>query len=212
MFILGGITFSGLTVFAEYIVSADKIEYAPNVSVKDKIDDLYSKVKPDYTGNVEITPTKKEQTLLTNGKTLNSNITINAIPDRYIEPTGTLVINEKNSQINVNNYKYVDTSQLYTSSDVSGEGINWKKGTMTISSTNGSVNVGFKPSDVFIYGYNGSDYFEIHAYSSKIIRFNHLSNGSNQYLDISSALQITSTGFKYNGWGTGYTYNYIAIK
>lgn len=80
MFILGGITFSGLTVFAEYIVSADKIEYAPNVSVKDKIDDLYSKVKPDYTGNVEITPTKKEQTLLTNGKTLNSNITINAIP------------------------------------------------------------------------------------------------------------------------------------
>ncbi len=42
MFILGGICFSGIGAFAEYIVTADKIEYATNVSVKDKIDDLYS--------------------------------------------------------------------------------------------------------------------------------------------------------------------------
>ena len=41
-FILGGIIFSGITVFAEYVITADKIEYSANTSVKDKIDDLYS--------------------------------------------------------------------------------------------------------------------------------------------------------------------------
>ncbi len=82
-FILGGIVFSGITVFAEYVVTADKIEYANNVSVKDKIDDLYTKVKPVYTGETTITPTTSEQTLYTSDKILKSNVTINKIPSNY---------------------------------------------------------------------------------------------------------------------------------
>ena len=42
MFILGGIILSSVT-YAATKVEADKIEYSENVSVKDKIDDLYSK-------------------------------------------------------------------------------------------------------------------------------------------------------------------------
>ena len=85
MFILGGICFYSISVFAEYVVSADKVEYSSNVSVKDKIDDLYTRVKPVYNGNTEVTPTKNNQTLLTNGKILNSNITINKIPDKFVD-------------------------------------------------------------------------------------------------------------------------------
>ena len=43
MFILGGIIFSGISVYATFKAQADEIEYENGVSVKDKIDDLYSK-------------------------------------------------------------------------------------------------------------------------------------------------------------------------
>ena len=42
MFILGGIIFSGISVYATFKAQADEIEYKNGVSVKDKIDDLYS--------------------------------------------------------------------------------------------------------------------------------------------------------------------------
>ena len=83
MFILGGIIFFSVGVYAEYIVTADKIEYSANISVKDKIDDLYTKVKPAYTGSTTVTPSTSMQTLNTNNKLLNSNIIIDAIPSTY---------------------------------------------------------------------------------------------------------------------------------
>ena len=43
VFILGGIIFSGISVYATFKAQADEIEYENGVSVKDKIDDLYSK-------------------------------------------------------------------------------------------------------------------------------------------------------------------------
>ena len=86
-FILGGIIFSGIGAYAEYIVTADKIEYAPNISVKDKIDNLYTHVKPNYDGATTLTPTKDEQTLSTSGKVLMEDIIINPIPSNYTEPT-----------------------------------------------------------------------------------------------------------------------------
>ena len=78
-FILGGIIFYSISVFAEYIVTADKIEYSTNVSVKDKIDDLYTKVKPTYTGVTTYTPDANGKTFETAGKILNSNIVIDPI-------------------------------------------------------------------------------------------------------------------------------------
>ena len=93
MFILGVFVSSGFIVFAEYIVSADKIEYAPNVSVKDKIDDLYAHIKPAYTGSTTITPSKNTQTLNTNNKLLNSNITINPIPSNFADLSVSTITN-----------------------------------------------------------------------------------------------------------------------
>ncbi len=52
VFILGGICFYSISVFAEYVVSADKVKYSSNISIKDKIDDLYTRVKPVYNGNI----------------------------------------------------------------------------------------------------------------------------------------------------------------
>ena len=104
MFILGVFVSSGFIVFAEYIVSADKIEYAPNVSVKDKIDDLYTKIKPAYTGNTTVTPSKSTQTLNTNNKLLNSNITINPIPSTYKNLTTVTDVTPDNLLSNVKAY------------------------------------------------------------------------------------------------------------
>ena len=84
-FILGAIIFSGIGAYAEYIISADKIEYAPNISVKDKIDDLYTKAIPTYSGSTTVLPGDNSTILETKNMNLNKNITIEAIPDSYKE-------------------------------------------------------------------------------------------------------------------------------
>ena len=83
-FILGTII-TGTFVMAATKIGADKIYYNDNVTVKDKIDNLYTKVKPTYNGEVSITPTRQEQILLTNGKVLNNNITVAKIPDELVD-------------------------------------------------------------------------------------------------------------------------------
>ena len=92
-FVLGAIIFSGISVFATLAITADQIEYSPNVSVKDKIDDLYTKVKPAYTGTTSVTPTDSEQVLQTAGKYLSSNITVGAstIPSNYKDVTNSTI-------------------------------------------------------------------------------------------------------------------------
>ena len=92
MFMLG-VIISGTSVFAAMTISADQIEYAPNVSVKDKIDDLYTKVKPPYSGDTTFTPDKTGKTFSTNGKYLNSNIVVNPIPNKYVDISDTTVTN-----------------------------------------------------------------------------------------------------------------------
>ena len=43
----------------------------------------------EYTGPVNVTPSESKQTLQTNGKLVMSDISVGAIPDEYIMPTGT---------------------------------------------------------------------------------------------------------------------------
>ena len=92
-FILGVIITSGI-VYAATKIQATEIEYAPNITVKDKIDDLYTKVKPEYTGSTEITPTTSNQVLNTNNKILKSNITVNKIPSTYKNLTTATTVTE----------------------------------------------------------------------------------------------------------------------
>ena len=48
--VLTAIIFSGISVFATITITADQIEYAPNISVKAKIDDLYTTATTVVTG------------------------------------------------------------------------------------------------------------------------------------------------------------------
>jgi hypothetical protein len=94
MFILGGIIFSSVTLAATKI-SADKIEYSANVTVKDKIDNLYTKVKPNYTGDTTVNPVTGNNPLVlaTAGKVLNSDITINPIPSSFTDISLSTITN-----------------------------------------------------------------------------------------------------------------------
>ena len=83
IFMLSSVIFTGVGVLANEMITADRVEYSEDVSVKDKMDDLYSKAKSAYTGSTTVTPSKSTQTLYTNNKRLNSDITINPIPSNY---------------------------------------------------------------------------------------------------------------------------------
>ena len=94
-FLIGTILSGGI-VLAATKIDADKVDYSEGVTVKDKIDDLYTKVKPNYTGSTTITPSTSTQTLSTNDKVLNSDITINPIPSSYKNLTTTTSVNANN--------------------------------------------------------------------------------------------------------------------
>ncbi len=87
MFILGAIIFSSITVIATNIVASD-VTYS-DTTVDAALDNLYSKAKPTYTGNITFTPSDTIQTILTNNKVMTSDITINAIPSTYKNLTTT---------------------------------------------------------------------------------------------------------------------------
>ena len=89
IFILGGIIFSSITAFANNIL-ASEVTYG-NSTVKDSIDDLYTKVKPDYTGNTTFTPSSETQMIPTQNKILKNNITINPIPSKYVDISDTTI-------------------------------------------------------------------------------------------------------------------------
>lgn len=127
MFILGGIFFGG-AVFATMTITADQIEYSDNVSVKDKIDDLYTKVKPTYSGVTTITPSNSTQVLSTKNKSLNTDITVNSMPDLSIALTSVVALTSSNRGIALiytssfsNFYKYFTVTSFGPESN-SGDG------------------------------------------------------------------------------------------
>ena len=78
-----------ISVYAAGKYYAKDIEYTPKNSsfnvdnLADALDALYTKVKPEYTGVTEVTPSQSSQTLNTKDKALTKNITINPIPNTY---------------------------------------------------------------------------------------------------------------------------------
>ena len=117
-FILGAIIFSTITAIAVTSINASDVEYDSTHSVKEKIDDLYTKVKPAYTGNVNITPSSEIQTLSTRGKYLNDDITVGAVSKISNDLTVEQVYSKEVSGLssvtiqNTNNYKYYFLTNL----------------------------------------------------------------------------------------------------
>ncbi len=82
-FVLGALIFSSITAVIATGIAASGITYKENSTVEEAIDDLYTKVKPDYTGTTTFTPSSETQTVSTQNKILRDNITINPIPTNY---------------------------------------------------------------------------------------------------------------------------------
>ena len=217
-FILGGIIFSGLTVFAEYVITADKIEYSANTSVKDKIDDLYTKVKPNYTGNTEVTPSNSTQILYTNNKILNSNITINAVPSNY-KVLNTLTDVSANNLLNgVKAYTNDGTLIIGTIST------DCVKGTYTKSANSQlSIDLTFVPTKFEMYFVNaGVGDKMLIVYDQSIGSFYQIRHEANNNYAPSFetepryAINGKNVYSNYNATGTTYqtklTYYYVACK
>ena len=123
MFILGVFVSSGFMVFAEYIVTADKIEYSANISVKDKIDDLYT--------TANNTLATKEQTISTLSGQVNSlQEELDSLEDDI--STGTKEITANGQQTLDKYYKKVNVNvPLDIKSGLSGKtsfgqkGVSW---------------------------------------------------------------------------------------
>ncbi len=210
MFILGGICFSGIGAFAEYIVTADKIEYATNVSVKDKIDDLYTHVKPAYSGSVEVTPTKSKQTLSTNGKILNSNITINKIPDSFQDISASTVTSA--SDILSGRKAYLSNGTLVT-----GTRKECVTGTYNHAiNTQVNISIGFKPTQFYmVFNDNWTINYNT-DYNNKIRKYNPSVGGT--ALSEATEWHVNSSGIytdatAENAWyNTAYIGYYVACK
>lgn len=190
MFILGGICFSGIGAFAEYIVTADKIEYATNVSVKDKVDDLYTKVKPIYTGSVEVTPSASTQTLQTNNKILNSNITINPIPSSYKNISDTTITSA--SDIAKGKYAYNSSGTRLLGTATIVNIFTMKLRTESYSSTDaGITNYNIPTSSIA----NNYKYFKITNIQSSNVKSYELmgnSNSGNVALSLNTQYQLSN--------------------
>ena len=175
--IIGGLL-SGGVVYAA--VSASAVTYSNTNSglkdsngnnvtnVQEAIDVLYSKVKPAYTGTTTFTPTETVQTILTNGKLLNSDITINAIPSTY------KYLEESTS---------VDASKLLSGETAYDNLGNYITGTHTEECVKGSFSwtsepyqiAPFNPSFFVVYGTSTSRWYHVYDRendSSNTIGFN----------------------------------------
>ena len=83
IFILSGIFFSTISVFATLSYSSSQITYK-NTTLDHAIDDLYTAAnKEEYSGQTSFTPSSSTQTISTNNKLLKSDLTINPIPSKY---------------------------------------------------------------------------------------------------------------------------------
>ncbi|MBE6160631.1 MAG: hypothetical protein E7158_00215 [Firmicutes bacterium] len=155
MFVLGALIFSSISVYAAGKYYAKDIEYTPKNSsfnvdnMADALDALYTKVKPEYTGATEVTPSQSSQTLNTKDKALTKNITINPIPNTY--KNLTTQTNATASDIVSGKTAYDNNGNLITG-NFSGTCVEGSFACTTCSTTEGQQILAFKPSKFVVYG------------------------------------------------------------
>ncbi len=71
-------------------------------------------------------------------------------------PNSSLKITEKSNNIDVSNYQYADTTELFTLSEISGVGDDWDFGEISATKGVNSVNIGFIPK-VIIFNKRSSN-------------------------------------------------------
>ena len=218
IFLLGMII-SGTTVYA-ISISADQIEYSTGITVKDKIDDLYTKVKPTYSGSTNITPTTSSQILNTNNKILNSNITINAIPSQYKNISDTTITSTSDILSGMIAYSADGTKLTGTRNECVSGSFVWKDSYSTdgyqISTFNPKyfaltgINKETDNRRIYYYNYyiNSSDFYSIklenNGTNKKAIEINPL--GTNFIIENGFTIKFTAASW------TGQTIYYMVCK
>lgn len=96
----------------DYVTEKSKIA-GTKYEVGEEPTTIYTKLK-DYKYEFEIDSLLRIASI--NGIKIANND--NEIPEGYIKPEGTIKITEKRDNIDVGNYKYADTTQLYTKSEI----------------------------------------------------------------------------------------------
>ena len=176
-----------ISVYAAGRYYANQVEYEPsnpnfNVdNMADALDALYTNIKPEYTGAIEVTPSQSSQTLNTKDKALTKNITINPIPNTYKNLT---------TQTNATASDILSGKTAYTSD---GTLVTGNISTNCISGshvwTQNDANNGFKLTDY------APSYFAVSAYLSKasvgFIWYYNKNINANEFYSISSSTDAT---------------------
>ena len=153
----------------------------------------------------------------------NTNVS-NALDDLYSKvPNGTKTITTKESNIDVGNYKYADTTGLYTLDEVqTGKGTSWNSGTNSIVNGSISIPVGFVPTETIIElncGSQGSAIFRLYGINGDYSDIGYTNINDNKTWWISNS--ATGAVFNFNNntktWQFQYanwngTVNWVAIK
>lgn len=200
------ICITGTVIASNYLAS--EIAYK-DTTVENALNDLYSKVKPEYDGELSFTPSESEQTITTANKLLTSNITIGAIPNEYKKLT---------TETDVESNKLLNGVKAYNSN---GELITGTISTNCVygtynhaKNTQININVGFaatyallsftKSNDLYHIVYNGTNFYQNRSSQNDFSLMNTMSIESNS---IKSSDPTTST--KYTD---AYTVKYMACK
>lgn len=216
-FLLGAIIFTGVGAFAAIKIDADKVNYSEGVTVKDKIDDLYTKVKPNYTGSTTITPSTSTQTLSTNGKILNNNITINPIPATYKNLSQSTTV-EANKLLS--GYTAYNQDGMKITGTLSTNCISTSFTCSTCNTSSGQVIADMAPTSFILYGYNGTNFTTLMIYDSRINNSKFLTtnvstgSGTIKYADgnFSNKYLISNNKLYARNWGSNGTFYIMACK
>ena len=130
-YIIVAIIFAGIGAFASTTITAEQVIYHEDNTVKAKLDDLYTKTKPLYTGPTAITPSTTSQVLSTKDTILTEDITIDAAPSSDVEIDlaygGAYTTAASNTRITVTNakigYVYYITFSTFNSWQILNPGI-----------------------------------------------------------------------------------------
>lgn len=131
-------------------------------------------------------------------------------------PTGTYSAKTKETQIDIGQYKYLDTSALYTQAEATtGKKIHWDVGSFTVENGSWIISESFRPNKVLIYGVDSGGYsvrivYDGSSWTGGFYKENHSGFDNN----VESYFVISSSGIESGtGWSgeNGRTFNYVVI-
>ena len=221
-FILGGIFFSCISVYATITYQASQINYN-NTTLDHVLDDLYSASNAqEYSGSTSFIPSDNSQIISTKGKLLTSDITIFPIPTSYHNLASTSALA---SDIISGKTAYNGYGELLTGTHVDCTG-----GSVTLNSnvttSAGQQVLNYWPKTFLVYRQvPNSGGYEIFYYNSSITgansmyRFNTLeiNNNSTSSFKVDEIVKyklnntMTFHDFANSSW-IGTTWQYMACK